>query len=118
MERNELQNREETETGLMAFLQRRPGLSAALLLLFLAILFMGKVLLPPQGQVLGGHDMRGYYYPYYDQVREAVRDDTAHHYALVTREAGGDLVYSAFRLEVEGGGAIELDRFRIRQRPN
>ena len=74
MERNEPQNREETETGLIALLQRRPGLSAALLLLFLAILFMGKGLLPPQGQVLGGHDMRGYYYPYYDQVREAVRD--------------------------------------------
>ncbi len=74
MEKNEPRNREETESGLIAFLRRRPGLSAALLLLFLAILFTGKVLLPPQGQVLGGHDMRGYYYPYYDQVREAVRD--------------------------------------------
>lgn len=74
MERNEPQDREDSTVGLMAFLSRRPGFAAALLLLFLAILFMGKVLLPPQGQVMGGHDMRGYYYPYYDQVREAVRD--------------------------------------------
>ena len=49
-------------------------MTATLLLLLLAVLFLGKALLPAEGQVMGGHDMRGYYYPYYDQVREAVRD--------------------------------------------
>jgi hypothetical protein len=61
------------ESRLILFFRQRPGLTAALLLLFLAILFLGQVLLPAEGEVMGGHDMRGYYYPYYDQVREAVR---------------------------------------------
>ncbi len=48
----------------------------------------------------------------------AVRNDTAHHYALITRESSGDLRYKAFRLDPAGGGPSELDGFRIRQRPN
>ena len=64
----------EKSSGIIAYFQERPVLTAALLLLLLAVLFLGKALLPAEGQVMGGHDMRGYYYPYYDQVREAVRD--------------------------------------------
>jgi hypothetical protein len=59
---------------LILFFKERRGLTAALLLLLLAVLFLSRVLLPAEGEVMGGHDMRGYYYPYYDQVREAVRD--------------------------------------------
>lgn len=66
--------KENSDAGLVDFFKNRPGLSAALLLLLLAILFMGKALFPSQGEVIGGHDMRGYYYPYYEQVREAVRE--------------------------------------------
>ena len=39
--------------------RRRPVLTAALLLLALALLFMGITLWPSGGQILGGHDMRG-----------------------------------------------------------
>ena len=46
---------------------------AAGLLFVLALIFIGSALIPADGLVLGGHDMRGYYYPYYDLVREAVR---------------------------------------------
>ena len=74
MERNEPQNREDTQTGLMAFLRRRQGMAAALLLLLLVILFLSRALLPEEGEVMGGHDMRGYFYPLYDQVRETVRN--------------------------------------------
>lgn len=58
----------------MRFFEELPGLTAILLLLLLATIFMSQALLPGADQVLGGHDMRGYYYPYYDQVREAVRE--------------------------------------------
>jgi hypothetical protein len=57
----------------VAFVRNNPLLSAALLLLLLAILFMGFALWPSAGQILGGHDMRGYYYPYYELVRESIR---------------------------------------------
>ena len=63
-----------TVTGLAAWVQKRPILSAALLLLILAVLFIGLALWPSGGQVLGGHDMRGYYFPYYELVRAAVRE--------------------------------------------
>lgn len=49
-----------------------PTLSAVLLLFVLTLLFMGRNLLPSPARSLGGHDMRGYYYPYYDHVKEAV----------------------------------------------
>ncbi len=62
-----------SEFPLAAFVRRRPAASAALLLLLLATLFMGAALWPSAGQILGGHDMRGYYFPYYELVRESVR---------------------------------------------
>lgn len=34
---------------------------------------MGRTLLPPPGQALGGYDMRGYYYVLHQAVREALR---------------------------------------------
>lgn len=58
---------------LLSFVRKRPNLAAALLLLALALLFMGAVLWPSGGQILGGHDMRGYYFPYYELVRTSIR---------------------------------------------
>lgn len=65
--------KEGTQGRVIRFFVDRPGLSVSLLFLVLGILFLGPALLPDAGQVLGGHDMRGYYYPYYELVREAVR---------------------------------------------
>ncbi|MFN2136665.1 MAG: hypothetical protein ACK2UK_11965, partial [Candidatus Promineifilaceae bacterium] len=67
------------ETGaqsnfLSRYVSRRPVLSAALLLLLLSVFFLGFTLWPSGGQILGGHDMRGYYYPYYELVRTAVHE--------------------------------------------
>ena len=45
----------------------------ALLYLALALLFFSHVLLPPPGQVLGGHDMLAYYYHAWDTVRDGLR---------------------------------------------
>ena len=70
---NGSQNNQETRSLPAAFINKRPVLSAAVLLFLLALLFMGVTLWPSGGQILGGHDMRGYYYPYYELVREAVR---------------------------------------------
>ena len=67
------QGSQQTRSLPADYVQKRPVLSAALLLLFLTILFMGVTLWPSGGQILGGHDMRGYYYPYYELVRETVR---------------------------------------------
>ena len=64
----------EEGSTLIAWIRRRPNLSATLLLLILALLFMGFTLLPSGGQILGGHDMRGYYFPYYELVREAIHE--------------------------------------------
>lgn len=58
--------------GLIRFVEERPGLSAALLFLGLGLVFFAAVLLPPAGQVLAGHDMIGYYYVYWEAVREAL----------------------------------------------
>ncbi len=52
---------------------RRPVLSAALLFLGLSLVFFAGVLLPPEGQVMAGHDMVGNYYIYWNVVREALR---------------------------------------------
>lgn len=61
-------------SGLWNRFAKRPWLAAALVFVLLALLFLGSALFPPPDQVLGGYDMRGYYYPYYDAVREAVRN--------------------------------------------
>ncbi len=59
---------------IVGFQRRRPHLLAALVLLLLAVLFMGLALWPAGGEILGGHDMRGYYFPYFELVRAAVRE--------------------------------------------
>jgi hypothetical protein len=69
----EMEAGQEAHSKLIAWVRRRPDLSAAILLLALAFLFMGFTLWPSGGQILGGHDMRGYYFPYYELVRESVR---------------------------------------------
>ncbi len=63
----------KSHSGLIKIVQRHPVTTAAMLLLALALLFMGTALWPSGGQILGGHDMRGYYFPYYELVRESVR---------------------------------------------
>jgi hypothetical protein len=45
----------------------------ALVLLVLTLLFMSRVLLPEFGQALGGHDVRGLFYPWLEQARQALR---------------------------------------------
>lgn len=60
-------------TAFIRFVDRRPVLSAALLFLGLSLIFFGRVLIPPAGQVMGGHDMIGYYYVYWEAVRDALR---------------------------------------------
>ena len=52
---------------------RRPTLTVALLFLLLGLVFFAGVLIPPQGQVMAGHDMIGNYYIYWQVVREALR---------------------------------------------
>ncbi len=54
-------------------LRSRKSLVAALFFLLLALIFLNKTLLPPAGQILGGHDLRGYYYPFIVAVREGLR---------------------------------------------
>lgn len=49
-------------------------LLAAASLFALVLLFFSKALFPPDGQVLGGYDMRGYYYILPQVVREAVHE--------------------------------------------
>ena len=73
IENDEAANGQDREENIQ-MLVRRPTLMAALLLLALTILFIGRDIWPANGLVLGGHDMRGYYYPYYDHVKEAVRE--------------------------------------------
>lgn len=49
--------------------------AAALFLLALALLFMGRAVWPPAGWVVGeGYDMRGAYYLWHEAVHTAVRD--------------------------------------------
>lgn len=60
-------------TGITGIFYRRPNLSAALLFLFLGLIFFFGVLIPPEGQVMAGHDMVGNYYIYWDVVRETLR---------------------------------------------
>lgn len=54
------------------FFRQRPHFAAATLFFFLALLFFYPALLPPAGEVLGGHDMRGYYYPFYAALRQTL----------------------------------------------
>ena len=58
---------------LLQRIDRRPVLSAAMLFLGLGLVFFGHVLIPPDGQVLAGHDMVGNYYIYWQAVRDALR---------------------------------------------
>lgn len=58
---------------LMDRIDRHPTLTAALLFLGLSLVFFGRVLLPPPGEVMAGHDMVGNYYIYWEAVRDALR---------------------------------------------
>lgn len=58
---------------LLHWYHRRPTLTVALLFLLLGLVFFAGVLIPPQGQVMAGHDMIGNYYIYWQVVREALR---------------------------------------------
>ncbi len=59
----------------MSFIRRnQETLGAALLFLLLALLFMGRALFPAAGEVLGGHDMRGYYNILHEAVRDAIHN--------------------------------------------
>lgn len=73
MNESDLVPAEGSQSAVIALVRRRPMLTAAVLLLALALLFMGIALWPSGGQILGGHDMRGYYFPYYELVRESIR---------------------------------------------
>lgn len=57
---------------LVGFVDRRPHLAAAFLYLVLSVVFFMRVLLLPEGQVLGGHDMVGNYYIYWEHVRDSL----------------------------------------------
>jgi len=57
---------------------RHPGRAAALLFLGLSLLFFGRALWPPPGQVLAGHDMIGFYAVFWEAVREALRAGWLH----------------------------------------
>lgn len=52
--------------------KRRPVLSAALLMLAISLAFFAGVLIPPVGKALAGHDMTGYYYIYWNLVRDSL----------------------------------------------
>ncbi len=54
--------------------RNRETLAAASLFLLLALLFMGRALFPAAGEVLGGHDMRGYYNVLHEAVRDAIHN--------------------------------------------
>lgn len=57
---------------LSKFFDRHSILSAALLMLAVSLIFFARVLVPPVGQVLAGHDMVGYYYVYWEHVRDTL----------------------------------------------
>lgn len=59
--------------GLTRRINRHPTLSVATLYLILGLIFFARVLLPPAGQVIAGHDMVGNYYIYWEVVRDALR---------------------------------------------
>ena len=55
---------------LLHWYHRRPTLTVALLFLLLGLVFFAGVLIPPQGQVMAGHDMIGNYYIYWQAQRK------------------------------------------------
>lgn len=55
-------------------LRRHQTLIVTILLSALALLFMGRVLFPADGQALGGHDTRALFYPWLAFTREALLD--------------------------------------------
>ncbi len=54
-------------------LAAHPDAAVALFFLLAAVVFFAGALLPPAGQLLGGHDMVGYYHPAWEAVRENLR---------------------------------------------
>jgi len=54
----------------MQLFRQRPHVAAGTLFFLLALLFLSPALVPPAGEVLGSHDMRGYNYPFYATVRQ------------------------------------------------
>lgn len=62
----------------LAAVNRHPARAAALLFLGLSLLFFGRALWPPPGQVLAGHDMIGFYAVFWEAVREALRAGRLH----------------------------------------
>ncbi len=58
----------------MAKFVKRPNISAALLFLILTLVFMNRALFPADGYVLGGYDMRGYYYLMPQVIQEALQN--------------------------------------------
>ena len=62
-----------------------------------------------------GNDFSRFRSPQPDFV--AVRDDTRHHYALVSVRATGELQVDVFGVVGDGSPTILIDSFRIVQRP-
>lgn len=59
---------------LQNFLRPRPVPLTAGILLLLTLLFLRNALTPPAGQVMGGYDMRGYYFVLLEAARDAVHN--------------------------------------------
>lgn len=55
-------------------LRQRPLSAATILLLFLTLIFLGKVLVPPDGWAIGAHDMRGQFYPWLTYTVSELQD--------------------------------------------
>ena len=51
---------------------KRWELLAGLLILGLALLFMRLALVPPPGKVVGAHDMRGLFYPWFSFIKDSI----------------------------------------------
>lgn len=56
---------------------RKTTLIVAALLLLLVLLFLGRTLVPADGQALGAHDMRGLFYPWFSFVKSELAQGRA-----------------------------------------
>ncbi len=54
-------------------MRRAPRRVGVALLLILSLLFLGRALIPPAGHALGGLDVRGLFYPWWEAAGEATR---------------------------------------------